>query len=199
MQPEEEPETEEIPDYPTANDIPNPDHHQGPVGPSQTAYDADALNFLADSTEDSFYPDVIEAIRDATTTIKHVDALGGRYPVLTLDAASRLVFLANKYVKAKEYVITNIKDQLQFRAVLNDFRIDAANAKTGLRRIDYNNTFMSFIVAMENHLKGAKLTRSYAGFERTLQQTQRAELTSSYEHKKPPVPSSGLSRLFGRG
>ena len=53
--------------------------------------------------------------------------------------------------------------------------------------------------AMENHLKGAKLTRSFGGFERVAQQTQRAELSSTYEQKKQTAPSSGLSRLLGKG
>jgi hypothetical protein len=199
MTPEpEEFEEEETPDYPTAHDLPNPEHHVGPVGMSQPAYEADMLNFLQHTVADSFYPELIRAIDHASQALSRTDSLGGGYPAITQDATRRLKFLADKYVSPSEYVVTNIKDNLQFRAILNDYRIDAANAKTGLRRIDYNNTFVSFLTAMENHLKGAKLTRSYGGFERVAQQTQRAELSSTYEHKKPTAPSSGLSRLLGK-
>ena len=195
----EEEYEEEVPEYPTAGDMPHPDHQRGPLGLPQPTYDADMLNFLQHTVSDTFYPDLITAIDHATLTLCRVDSLGGVYSSITQNAALRLKFLADKYIKPSEYVVTNVKDNLQLRSILNDYRIDAANAKTGLRRIDYNNTFMSFLTAMENHLKGAKLTRSFGGFERVAQQTQRAELSSTYEHKKPTAPSSGLSRLLGKG
>lgn len=200
MTPEpEEYEEEETPDYPTAGDIPDPSHHHGPLALPQPAYDADMLNFLQHTVSDTFYPNLISAIDNAALILCRLDSLNGVYPAITRDAALRLKFLADKYINPSEYVVTNVKDNLQFRAIINDYRIDAANAKTGLRRIDYNNTFMSFLTAMENHLKGAKLTRSFGGFERVAQQTQRAELSSTYEHKKQTAPTSGLSRLLGKG
>ena len=200
MTPEpEEYEEEETPDYPTAADIPDPSHHRGPVGLPQPTYDADMLNFLQQTVSDTFYPHLMHAIDNAAHTLCRTDSLGGVYSAITQDAVLRLKFLADKYINPSEYVVTNVKDNLQFRAIINDYRIDAANAKTGLRRIDYNNTFMSFLTAMENHLKGAKLTRSFGGFERVAQQTQRAELSSTYEQKKQTAPSSGLNRLLGKG
>ena len=195
----EELETEEVPEYPTAHDLPNPEHHRGPVGMPQPAYDADMLNFLQHTVADSYYPNLIRDIRRAAITIVRTDQLGGRYPAITQRAAEELVALADEYIFPFEYVVTNIKDSSQFRSVANDYRMAAANTKEGTRAIDYNNTFISFIGRMESHLTGAKLTRSFGGFERVAQQTQRAELTSTYEHKKPVAPSSGLSRLLGRG
>ena len=197
--PDIEYETEEAPDYPTAGDLPDPSHHHGPITAPHPAYDADMLNFLQQSVSDTFYPNLMLAISNAAPALCRLDSLGGVYPAITKDAEFRLKFLADKYINPSEYVVTNVKDNLQFRAILNDYRIDAANAKTGLRRIDYNNTFVSFLTAMENHLKGAKLTRSFGGFERVAQQTQRAELSSTYEQKKQTAPSSGLSRLLGKG
>jgi len=192
-------EYEEEPAYPTMNDIPQPDHHSGPVGMPQPTYDADMLNFLQHTIADSFYPELVTAIERASKLGSLRDPLGGQHTLLSRAAASKLKFLADKYINPAEYVVTNIKDDRQFRSILNDYRMDAANAKVGLRRIDYNSMFISFLSAMENHLKGAKLTRSYGGFERVTQQTQRAELTSVYEHKKPSAPTSGISRLIGKG
>ena len=191
-------EYEEEPVYPTIHDIPNPDHHQGPVEIASPTYDADMLNFLQHSVSDSFYPELVTAIERASKLVCQQDQLGGQHTLISRSAASKLKFLADKYINPAEYVVTNIKDDRQFRSILNDYRMDAANAKVGLRRIDYNSTFISFLSAMENHLKGAKLTRSYGGFERVTQQTQRAELTSTYEHKKPSAPTSGISRLIGK-
>jgi len=189
-------EYEEEPVYPTIHDIPDPDHYRGPV--ETATYDADMLNFLQHSVSDSFYPELVTAIERASKLVCQQDQLGGQHTLLSRSAASKLKFLADKYINPAEYVVTNIRDNRQFRSILNDYRMDAANAKVGLRRIDYNSTFISFLSAMENHLKGAKLTRSYGGFERVAQQTQRAELTSTYEHKKPSAPTSGISRLIGK-
>lgn len=200
MTPDAEDEArEDEPIYPTMSDLPDPDHHRGPTAMPPPAYDADMLNFLQHTVEDSFYRELILAIESASKTIWYKDQLGGLYPAISSEAAAKLKFLADKYVKPPEYVVTNIKDAAQFRSIVNDFRMDAKIAKHGLHKIDYNNTCMSIFSAMENHLKGAKLTRSSGGFERISQQTQRAELSSTYEHKKPPTQSSGLSRLLGRG
>lgn len=173
---------DEEPVYPGLGDMPDPAHHLGPLIPPNQ-YEADMLNFLEHTVADSFYPNLTIMIEKS---------------LLTAGAKAKLQFLADKYVKPIEYVITNVRDNRQYRSIQNDFRMDAANAKVGLRRIDYGNIFTSVLSAIENHLKGAKLTRSYMGFERVSQQTQRAELSSSYEHKKPPQISTGISRLMGR-
>lgn len=195
LEPEETYEDE--PQYPTMQDM--PDSHRGPVAMPDAPYDADMLNFLQHTVVDSFYSDMVAAIDRATHELHHIDQLGGLYPRISHEAATKLKFLADKYVHPTEYVVTNIRDAQQYRSIINDFRMDAANTKVGLHRIDLNSTFVTFLSAMENHLKGAKLTRSYNGFERTTQQTTRAEMSSTYEQKKPPAPASGLSRLIGRG
>ena len=190
-------EEQEQPEYPSMSDIPNPEHMAGPVGPSLPAYDADMLNFLQQSVSDSFYPAFDAALKRATEEIVSTDQLGGLYPAITRKGAARLRLLANKYIQPSEYVVTNI-DNRQFRSIQNDFRMDAALAGVGRRKLDYNNTFTSLVSMIGNHLTGAKLTRSLNGFERTTQQTQRAELSSTYEHKHPAPPPSGIARALGR-
>jgi len=176
----EDQDEEEI-SYPSAQDIPQPEHRLGPLSP-QTQYEADMLNFLQRSVEDSFYPHLTNMIQNVP---------------LTRESKEKLLFLADKYVKPFEYVVTNVRSDRQFRSIQNDFRQDAANAKVGLRRIDYGNYFTLILSAMENHLKGAKLTRSSLGFERVAQQTQRAELSSTYEQKQPQRVATGINRLLG--
>jgi len=154
--PEPEEEYEEEPAYPTADDMPHPEHHHGPLGMPQPAYDADMLNFLQHTIAGSFYPELVAAIARATQMAVHRDQLEGQHTPLSRGAAVKLKFLADKYINPAEYVVTNIKDNRQFRSILNDYRMDAANAKVGLRRIDYNSTFISFLSAMENHLQFIK-------------------------------------------
>ena len=193
----EEEGQEQQPEYPSMGDIPNPEHMSGPLGPSLPAYDADMLNFLQHSVSDSFYPAFDAALNRATVEIVSTDQLGGLYPAITRKGAARLRLLANKYVQPTEYVVTNI-DNRQFRSIQNDFRMDAALAGVGRRKIDHNNDSASFVSMIGNHLTGAKLTRALNGFERTTQQTQRAELSSSYEQKHPAPPPSGIARALGR-
>ena len=166
--------------YPTTGDMPHPDHKIGPT-PS-IRYDADTLNFLENTITDSFYNNLISRILNSR---------------LTQDGKDRLLFLADKYIKPFEYIITNTRSDFEFRQRQNDLRMDFMFAKSGLRLIDHNNTFISILSAMQNHYTGAKLTRSRNGFERVAQQTQRAELTSKYEKggQNKPEPT-GLNRLI---
>ena len=181
----EEDEYDVEPDYKTTDDLPDPSHRRGPLGTAAQQYESDTLNYLQQTVEDSLYDNLIHQIQNTH---------------LTNDAKTRLCFLADAFVKPFEYVVTNLRSNWEIRSIQNDFRMAAADAKIGLRRIDHNNDFIAILGIMESHLKGAKLTRSRGGFERREMQTQRGVMSSAFEHKRQePKPQSGISRMLGVG
>lgn len=179
------PEYDVEPDYKTIDDLPDPSHQRGPLGTYAQQFESDTLNYLQRTVEDSLYGNMINQIQNTN---------------LTNDAKTRLCFLADAFIKPFEYVVTNLRSNWEIRAIQNGFRMAAADAKIGLRRIDHTNEFISILGVMESHLTGAKLTRARGGFERKEQQTQRGLMGSTFEHKRQePKQQSGISRMLGAG
>jgi len=181
--PASEPEME--PDYKTMDDLPDPGRQRGPLDTVAQQFESDTLNYLQQTVEDSLYVNMITQIQNTS---------------LTNDAKTRLCFLADAFIKPFEYVVTNLRSNWEIRSIQNGFRMAAADAKIGLRRIDHTNEFISILGVMESHLTGAKLSRARNGFERKEQQTQRGLMGSTFEHKRQePKPQSGISRMLGAG
>jgi len=145
-------------------------------------YDSDALNFLMNTLEDSYYENVISQINSAH---------------LSEDAKRRLTAIADEYNKPIEIVITNLRTNRQLKSQINAFRESAKLKKVGLRRIDAINGFFEIMVDIENHYR-LKLTRSVGGFERREEQTQRGYLHQehSMNHQVPDQQKSGINRII---
>ena len=152
----------------------------GPVGSTIDKYDAEHLNYLLENITDSFHAYIHKSINEAR---------------LSADGKRRLLLLAGEFTD-KEIVVALIKDQGDVKAHLNNFREVAKYSKLCMRRIDANPEFFTLLSVIETHYK-LKLTRSWKGFERIEQQTQRikSDTSSSYADRTEHIEPTGLRKL----
>ena len=152
----------------------------GPVGSVSDRYDAEHLNYLLENITDSFHAYIHKSIEESR---------------LSNDGKRRLLLLAGEFTD-KEIVVALIKDQGDVKAHLNNFREVAKYSKLCMRRIDANTEFFTLLSVIETHYK-LKLTRSWKGFERIEQQTQRikSDTSSSYADRTERVEPTGLRKL----
>lgn len=152
----------------------------GPVATATERYDSETLNYLLENITDSFHEYIKKSINEAR---------------LSNDGKRRLRMIASEFTD-KEIVVALIKDYDDVRAHLNNFREVAKYSKLCMRRIDANTEFFILLSAIETHYK-LKLTRSWKGFERIEQQTQRikSETSSSYADRTERVEPTGLRKL----
>ena len=152
----------------------------GPVRPVSDRYDAEHLNYLLENITDSFHAYIHKSIDESR---------------LSNDGKRRLLLLAGEFTD-KEIVVALIKDQGDVKAHLNNFREVAKYSKLCMRRIDANTEFFTLLSVIETHYK-LKLTRSWKGFERIEQQTQRikSDTSSSYADRTERVEPTGLRKL----
>ena len=152
----------------------------GPVGSINDRYDAEHLNYLLENITDSFHAYIHKSINEAR---------------LSDDGKRRLLLIAGEFTD-KEIVVALIKDYSDVKAHLNNFREVAKYSKLCMRRIDANTEFFTLLSVIETHYK-LKLTRSWKGFERIEQQTQRvkSETSSSYADRTDRGEPTGLRRL----
>ena len=153
----------------------------GPVGSISDKYDAEHLNYLSENITDSFHAYIRKSINEAR---------------LSNDGKRRLLLIAGEFTD-KEIVVALIKDYGDVKAHLNNFREVAKYSKLCLRAIDNTTEFFTLLSVIETHYK-LKLTRSWKGFERIEQQTQRvkSETSSSYaDRTERGEQPTGLRRL----
>lgn len=155
-------------------------HTMGPVAATAERYDSETLNYLLENITDSFYEFIHKSIHEAR---------------LSNDGKRRLLLIANEFTD-KEIVVALIKDYSDVKAQLNNFREVAKYSKLCMRRIDATTEFFIILSVIETHYK-LKLSRSWKGFERVEQQTQRikSDTSSSYADKTDRGEATGLRRL----
>lgn len=154
--------------------------------PAMAAYEVDHLNYLRDITSDGYYMRVLEFI---TYT---------RFTERTKDDLRLLVFT---YTEPVDFVLTNIRGDIELRRFYNAFRMARKKLKCGIPQRDNTTTLSLLLDHLESHMQ-LRLSRAKAGFERMEQSSVRqhqnvnSDLTrrQEMEHRQ-----DSISQIFKRG
>ena len=153
--------------------------------PAMASYEVDNLNYLRDITADGYYTRVLDFITYAKFTEK------------TKDDLRLLVFT---FTEPVDFVLTNIRSDIELRRFYNSFRMARKKLKCGIPQRDNSNTLSLLLDHLESHLQ-LRLSRAKAGFERMEQSSVRqhqimnSDLTQT---QKMGERTDSISQIFNR-
>jgi len=153
--------------------------------PTMASYEVDQLNYLRDITADDYYTRVLDFVNYAKFTEK------------TKDDLRLLVFT---FTEPVDFVLTNIRSDIELRRFYNSFRMARKKLKCGIPQRDNSNTLSLLLDHLESHLQ-LRLSRAKAGFERMEQSSVRqhqimnSDLTQT---QKMGERTDSISQIFNR-
>jgi len=153
--------------------------------PTMASYEVDQLNYLRDISADVYYVRVLDFITYARFTEK------------TKDDLRLLVFT---FTEPVDYVLTNIRSDIELRRFYNSFRMARKKLKCGIPQRDNSNTLSLLLDHLESHLQ-LRLSRAKAGFERMEQSSVRQHQIMNSDVRQTQnmgERADSISQIFNR-